>query len=109
MREYILKKWYPSLPTDWHSNDFPIIVVERENSEYHLHPSLKTMTRFASISEREVERNEEFWEEIKPKKKDKKKYSIKDIVPIVNNWALFPCIEENDILNFLAKNENTKN
>jgi len=42
-------------------------------------------------------------------KLNKPHYSIKDIVPIVNNWALFPCIEENDILNFLAKNENTKN
>ena len=108
MKEYVLKKWYPSLPTDWHSNDFPIIVVEKGNLGYHLHPSLKTMTRFASISEREVERNEEFWEEIKPKKKYKKKYSIKDIVSTVNNWSMCG-IEENDILNFLAKNENTKN
>ena len=33
------------------------------------------------------------------------KYSIKDIVPIVNNWAMSPCIDEDDILNFLAKNE----
>lgn len=103
MKEYILKKWYPSLPTDWHSNDFPIIVVEIESSKYHLHPSLKNMTRYAIISEREVERNEEFWEEIKPRKKDKKKYSIKDIVPIINNWAMSPCIDENDILNFLAR------
>ena len=40
---------------------------------------------------------------------NKPQYSIKDIVPIVNNWAMSPCIDENDILNFLAKNENTKN
>lgn len=38
-----------------------------------------------------------------------KKYSIKDIVLAVNNWAMSPCIDENGILNFLAKNENTKN
>ena len=109
MREYVLKKWYPSLPTDWHSNDFPIVVVERENSEYHLHPSLKNMTRFATISEKEVENSPEFWEELVPENLDnkltKKVYSIKDIVPIVNNWAMSPCIDEDDILNFLAKNE----
>lgn len=40
---------------------------------------------------------------------NKPHYSIKDIIPIVNNWAMSPCIGENDILNFLAKNENTKN
>jgi len=64
MKEYILKKFYPSLPTEWHGdNGFPIIVVEREDG-YHLHPSLKGKTRFAIIPEREVERNEEFWEYI---------------------------------------------
>lgn len=39
---------------------------------------------------------------------NKPHYSIKDIVPIVNNWSMCG-IDENDILNFLAKNENTKN
>ena len=34
-----------------------------------------------------------------------KKYSIKDIVLAVNNWAMSPCIDENDILSFLAKNK----
>ena len=33
------------------------------------------------------------------------KYSIKDIVPIVNNWSMCG-IEEKHILNFLAKSEN---
>lgn len=67
MKEYKLRRWYPSLPTDWHSNDFPIVVVEREEG-YHLHPSLKGMTRFAIISEREVERNKKFWKRLKPEK-----------------------------------------
>jgi len=66
MKEYLLRKWYPSLPTEWY-NSF-IVVVERDNLKYELHPSLKGSTRFATISEREVERNEEFWKEIKPEK-----------------------------------------
>lgn len=72
MREFNLKQWYPSLPTEWHWHDkefeFPIIVVEREDG-YHLHPSLKGKTRFAIIPEREVDKNEEFWVEISPTKK----------------------------------------
>lgn len=109
MKEYKLKKWYPSLVIKWKNTEFPIVVVKRENSEYRLHPSLKNMTRLATISEREVENNPEFWEELVPEKSAKeveeKNYSIKDIVPIVNNWAMSPCIDEDDILNFLAKNE----
>jgi hypothetical protein len=66
MKEYKLIKWYPSLPTEWYANEFPIIVVEREDG-YHLHPSLKGMTRFAIIPEREVDRNEHFWKELKAK------------------------------------------
>lgn len=78
MKEYLLKQWYPSLPTEWiwHDKEFelPIIVVEREDG-YHLHPSLKGKTIFAIIPEREVERNEYFWTEISPKKvkKEQKK------------------------------------
>jgi len=34
---------------------------------------------------------------------NKPQYSIKDIVPIVNNWSMSPCIDENDILNFLVQ------
>lgn len=71
MRHFILKKWYPSLPTEWiwHNKDFelPLTVVECEDG-YHLHPSLKEITRFAIIAEREVERNEEFWTEISHKR-----------------------------------------
>lgn len=72
MKEYRLIQWYPSLPTEWiwHDKEFelPIVVVEREGG-YHLHPSLKGKTRFAIISEREVERNEEFWMELTHKPK----------------------------------------
>ena len=73
MKEYKLKQWYPSLPTEWIWCDeekhfeFPIIVVEREDG-YHLHPSLKGKTRFAIIPEREVDRNEDFWVEISEKR-----------------------------------------
>ena len=68
MREFKLITWYPSLPTEWYANEFPIIVIEREGG-YHLHPSLKGMTRLAVISEREVERNEHFWMELTHKPK----------------------------------------
>ncbi len=77
MKEYKLVQWYPSLPTEWFDSEFPIIVVERENDEYHLHPSLKGLTRFAIISEREVDRNEEFWKELVPKKT--KAYTKKEV------------------------------
>ncbi len=66
MKEYKLIQWYPSLPTEWIDNSFPIIVVNRNGDQYHLHPSLKGLTRFAVVSEREVERNEEFWKEVVP-------------------------------------------
>lgn len=67
MREFKLLKWYPTLPTEWYNSEFPIIVVERETS-FALHPSLKGKTRFAEITEREVDRNGEFWEELIPSK-----------------------------------------
>ena len=174
MKEFKLKRWYPSLPTEWIDNDFPIVVVERENSEYHLHPSLISMTRFAIIPEREVERNKKFWERVRKVKDvllttqdgielfegdvyyfiwlsspascqkintvynhileplanntnwsenarffakkenaeryinlNSPKYSIKDIIPIVNNWSMCR-IDEDNILNFLAKNNGRK-
>jgi hypothetical protein len=69
MREFKLKRWYPSLPTEWHGED-NIIVVERgyNHTVYELHPSLKGTTRFAILTEREVENNSEFWEEVVYKK-----------------------------------------
>ncbi len=63
MKEYRLIKWYPSLVSEWRTNNFPIVVVEREDG-YHLHPSLKGMTRVTTINKQEVERNEDFWEEL---------------------------------------------
>jgi len=65
MKEYRLKQWYPTLPTEWHGEE-NIIVVERgyKDTVYELHPSLKGTTRFATLTEREVERNEEFWQEV---------------------------------------------
>ena len=46
------------------------------------------------------------WEEVVEKhiKFNKPQYSIKDIVSVVNNWSMCG-IDEDDILNFLAKNE----
>ena len=101
MKEYKLVKFYPSLPTDWHTNPFPIVVVERKDG-YHLHPSLKDKTRFAIIPEREVDRNEEFWQELKPAKRKKKKYSLRDLELAVNNWSM-ATIHKEDILRFLNK------
>lgn len=63
MKEYKLIQWYPSLAAEWCSNDFPIIVVEREDG-YRLHPSLKGMTRQATVNRQEVEKNKDFWVEI---------------------------------------------
>lgn len=71
MKEYKLKKWYPTLPTEWVDED-TIVVVERlhrghNKTIYCLHPSLKGTTRYAELTEREVERNEEFWQELTKK------------------------------------------
>jgi len=60
MKEYKLKTWYPSLPTEWIFDDkkfeFPIIVVERENAEKFI-------------------------------RDNKKMYTLKDMVRIANHWA----------------------
>lgn len=67
MKEYKLLKWYPSLVKEWQSNDFSIVVVEREDG-YHLHPSLKKLTRLATVDKKEVEEHPNFWKKLIPKK-----------------------------------------
>ena len=66
MKEYKLIQWYPSLVPEWRSNNFPIVVIEREDG-YHLHPSLYKLTRRATLNKTEVEQHPDFWREIKPK------------------------------------------
>ncbi len=63
MKEYRLIKWYPDLDQEWDTNEFPIIVVEREDN-YSLHPSLKGMTLFDRVSKQEVEQHPEFWRKL---------------------------------------------
>jgi len=67
MKEYKLLKYYPSLVKEWKTVSFPIMVVEREDG-YHLHPSMYTTARGATLDKSEVEDNEEYWKEITPKK-----------------------------------------
>lgn len=74
MKEYRLLKYYPSLPTEWNQEwfpldkkGFPIIVVEREDG-YYLHPSLKGWTReTVGFTKYEVENSSDYWEEVVPK------------------------------------------
>lgn len=64
MKEYTLKRWYPTLPVDWKHPEI-IIVVEREHG-FNLHPSLKNSLTEETIRFGEVTHSE-FWEEVLPK------------------------------------------
>lgn len=64
MREFKLIQWYPSLVAEWRWSEFPIVVVAREDG-YRLHPSLKGLTRQATVDSQEVEKNKDFWSELK--------------------------------------------
>lgn len=66
MKEYKLKRWYPSLPSDWKHKE-TVVVVERDNG-YELHPSHNNLTHEV-LRTREVV-DTEFWEELKPVSKD---------------------------------------
>lgn len=96
MKEYKLVSYYPSLPSAWKGNDFPIVVVESEKG-YELHPSLKNLTRFATLTSNEVENEPEFWRQCKPKVTKltpNKKYLIR------NTSEFSHCVGKDGYVNF---------
>lgn len=85
MKEYRLKKWYPSLPQNWKQKG-DIIVVQRQYG-FKLHPSIEDGLTDETIRFTEVTDNE-FWEELKPKSKSE--YEITKIKLRKNGYTYTP-------------------